>query len=950
LGQNEAQRLLPANDLRAAHTTIVCSTTETMHNQAFLSRDQIVSQFAREQLLVLDVGLNVLAASKAFYTAFQVAPGETVGKKLGDLGNGQWNIPALLTLLNDLPKKDGEFDDLEMEHDFPTLGLRTMLASARRLWGVDAQSAMIVLSILDTTAPDITGQKRIEAEADVLSSRYRTILASIGTAVIVANSESRITFMNPIAEKLTGWVQNHALAKPLTEIFHIANEDPSQTVESLIASANGESAVVCLADPTVLIVPDGGERLIDGNVASIIDAAGHLAGVVLVFHDISKRREEEQNLKISEVRYRRLFEAAHDGILILDAVTAKVTDVNPFMGTLLGYPLEHFLQKELWEIGVFKDAEISKKAMETLQRVGRIRYEDLPLEHKDGRHIPVEFVSNVYREGGRNVIQCNIRDITERKRLSHALTRATREAETANRSKSDFLANMSHEIRTPMSAILGFADMLLHRSPEECAQAGCVQIIQRNSLHLLELINEILDLSKVEAGQMKVERVSCDLPALLSEIISLMRPRAAEKGLAFGVTFHGSIPSVIQTDPLRLRQILVNLLGNSVKFTQSGKVELRIADEGAGCPNILLRVDVIDSGIGMTPELMGRLFIPFTQGDASITRKFGGTGLGLTISRQLARLLGGYVTVKSQPGVGSTFTLKIDGGSSVGVERLEGLTEAKLPALVGQKVAANTNLRGRILLVEDGADNQRLLGMQLCDAGASVTSALDGQIAVSLATTQTFDLILMDMQMPIMDGYAATAELRRRGLTLPIIALTAYAMAEDRDKCLAAGCSGYLSKPVDEEKFLKTVQAHLGEGGSPLPNDRTGAGTAGSPPPPVDIGGSNNRIKSSHAGNPRIMEIIPEFLAGLPGRVGKMTVLLERNDLPGVQAVAHELLGTCGGYGFAPVSEPARKVEQSVKAGRPLESITSEVKSLIDVIRRIEGYDESKEAVLPTNS
>jgi signal transduction histidine kinase len=255
---------------------------------------------------------------------------------------------------------------------------------------------------------------------------------------------------------------------------------------------------------------------------------------------------------------------------------------------------------------------------------------------------------------------------------------------------------MSHEIRTPMGAILGFADMLLHRSPEECARAGCVQIIQRNALHLLELINEILDLSKVEAGQMKVERVTLDLPEMLSEILELMRPRAAEKALAFGVTFQGPIPHLIQTDPLRLRQILVNLLGNAVKFTQSGRIDLRVADEGAGGPNILLRVDVIDSGIGMTPELVGRLFVPFTQGDASITRKFGGTGLGLTISRQLAKLLQGDVTVMSQPGIGSTFTLKVDGGSSAGVEQLEGLTEATLPAAVDRKVDANIRLNGRI--------------------------------------------------------------------------------------------------------------------------------------------------------------------------------------------------------------------------------------------------------------
>ncbi len=184
---------------------------EPLQNQALLSLDQMVSHAVREQLLVLDVGLNVLAASKSFYTAFQVGPGETVGRKLGDLGNGQWNIPALLRRLNDLPKKDGEFDDLEMEHEFPALGLRTMLVSARRLSDADAQCAMIVLSILD-----ITGQKRIEAEARVLSSRHRTILASIGNAVIVADPESRITFMNPIAEKLTGCLQNEALARPLT--------------------------------------------------------------------------------------------------------------------------------------------------------------------------------------------------------------------------------------------------------------------------------------------------------------------------------------------------------------------------------------------------------------------------------------------------------------------------------------------------------------------------------------------------------------------------------------------------------------------------------------------------------------------------------------------------------------------------------------------------------------
>ncbi|MGA3066626.1 MAG: PAS domain S-box protein [Tepidisphaeraceae bacterium] len=898
-----------------------------------------IAHAVREQLLVLDADLRVRAASKSFYVAFKVGPDETLGKKLAELGNGQWNIPVLLTRLKELPNKNGEFDDLEIENDFPLVGHRTNLLSARPLSTDEAQRGMIVLSIWD-----ITRQKQIEAEVGDSLNRFRTTLSSIGDAVIVTDPESRITFMNPTAERLTGWAQNEALQMHLADIFNIVSEQTAQAVENPVTKAIRDGAIVGLANHTILIARDGTKWPIDDSAAPIHGVDGGIVGVVLVFHDVSIGRKVEQELKISELRYRRLFESAHDGILILDAGTAKVLEVNRFMLDLLGLPREHFLGKELWEIGVFKDAQSSKAAVETLQKAGAIRYEDLPLQHRDGRHIPVEFVSNVYREGLRDVIQCNIRDISERKRVALELAKAKEDAEAANRSKSQFLANMSHEIRTPMTAILGFAEMLLHKTPEECAQAGCVQIIRRNALHLLELINEILDLSKIEAGHMTVERIPCDLPALLAEIISLMRPRAVEKRLEFGVRFEGPIPQLIQTDPLRLRQILVNLLGNAVKFTESGKIELRIIDEGAGTPNILLRIDVIDTGIGMSPVQVEQLFRAFTQGEESTTRKYGGTGLGLTISRRFARLLKGDVTVTSKLGSGSSFSLTIDGGDSAGVQKLSGLTEATLPARNDMATLSSTRLHGRILLVEDGRDNQRLLRMQLSDAGATVVSAENGQIAIDLATTQPFDLILMDMQMPIMDGYVATVELRRTGLSTPIIALTAYAMAEDREKCMGSGCTAYLSKPVDEETLLRTVKQHLGD--DPLASrDEHAAAEIAAPVGAIADVNSSGRIKSSLADNPRMKKIIPEFVDGLPGEVRKMADLLQRNELEALRLVVHQLLGASGGYGFTAVSEPAWRAETLIKEGKDLASIAAQINSLIEIIRRIDGYDESKAPV-----
>lgn len=415
------------------------------------------------------------------------------------------------------------------------------------------------------------------------------------------------------------------------------------------------------------------------------------------------------------------------------------------------------------------------------------------------------------------VIQGHLAGRVAKHRRESALVLARAQAAVdASRTKSLFLASVSHELRTPMTAILGFSDLLINADPSIEERDSHVRTIQRNAEHLLSLVNDLLDISKIEEGRMEVESVECDYLTQIEETVSSLRVRADAKNLWLRVEHQWPLPATTETDPLRFRQILNNLLSNAIKFTQSGGVTVKVSYDAA---RTKLQLEVIDTGMGIAPDQMSKLFNIFTQANPGTANQFGGTGLGLAISKRLTELLGGDLTVRSVPGSGSTFTAHFHAPAPKdNAARADGgmLTQAPArsarPALDHNKpIVARAQRNGyRVLLAEDGTDNQRLLNHILVRAGYEITITDDGAACVktlraSIDHGTPFDAVLTDIQMPKLDGYGATAAIRAMGYRGPIIALTAHAMLGERERCLAAGCDAYLSKPIDRPKLLELL-------------------------------------------------------------------------------------------------------------------------------------------------
>jgi PAS domain S-box-containing protein len=624
----------------------------------------------------------------------------------------------------------------------------------------DPQGTVISTTLLR----DLAGRPSLALECygrPLVAEQATTAVAHVGTDLLMAGiSSTALVFL------LLGWLVLGRLSKLAKDLDGISHADRKR----VDVKGNDEVARVGLA--------------INRTMDALDRSHAHLVE--------------------SEARFRSMADSSPLGIF-LTGPDGRPLYVNPAAQAMIGRGAEAVVGRRAWTEAVHerdRGRVIAnwKRAVEA-RRAFREHYR---LVHSDGKVVWVTSnAAPIERDGHLWGFVGTIEDTTARLQAQADLRRAKREAEAANLAKTEFLANMSHEIRTPMTAILGFADLMTDPAQDDRTRRSCLETIRRNGEHLLAIINDILDISRIEAGRMSVEAVACSATAIVCEVAALLEVRAKAKGISLEVAFDGPVPATIQSDPLRLRQMLTNLMGNAVKFTERGSVRVVLGLEGGA----RLRFEIIDTGIGIGPEKLPLLFKPFTQADGSMARRFGGTGLGLSISSKLASILGGSIQVSSELGKGSTFTLRLPTGPLGNVEMLRTPPSPASVVRTAQNAEPPT-LRARVLLAEDGLDNQRLVSFVLIRAGAHVEVACNGRLAMEMALAaerkgKGFDLILMDMQMPEMDGYAATRALRERGYKGTIVALTAHAMADDRAKCLEAGCDDFASKPIDKETLIE---------------------------------------------------------------------------------------------------------------------------------------------------
>jgi PAS domain S-box-containing protein len=765
----------------------------------------------REPLLILDTTLRVRSANRAFYQTFQVSPEETVDRLIYELGNGQWDIPDLRTLLEDIVPKSSVFNDFELEHTFPVIGRRVMLLNARKLQA-GQHGELLVLAMEDVTARKLAEEELLKAGA-----LQRAIFNSANFSSIATDEKGVIQIFNVGAERMLGYTA----ADVMDKITPADISDPKEVIaraKALSAELGtpitpGFEALVFKASRGIediyeltYIRKDGSRFPAIVSVTALRDALGGIIGYLLIGTDNTARKQVEaermlldQAVRDQQFYTRSLIESNIDALITTDP-RGIITDVNKQMEALTGCTRDELIGAPFKDY--FTNPERAEAAIKLVLSEGKVTDYELTARNRDGKETVVSYNATTFHDRDRKLrgVFAAARDVTERKRYEQSL-------QQANRAKSVFLANMSHEIRTPMNAILGFSQLMQRDqglTPRQCQYLGT---INRSGEHLLALINDILEMSKIEAGRTTLNPSTFDLSALLKDLEMMFRVRTDEKKLSFSVQTIGDVPQFIVADINKLRQVFINVLGNAVKFTEEGGIRLRVrADRaGAAAPFPCLRVEVEDTGPGISTDEQDKLFRHFEQtktGQQTGT----GTGLGLAISREFVRLMGGDITLSSQVGKGSVFVinLPLKEGEAQAVQATDKARHV-LSLQPGQPAC-------RVLIADDVEDNRQLLAQLLAPIGFEIRLATNGAEAVQGFEQWRPHLILMDFRMPVMDGHEAIRRIRATagGKETRIIAVTASAMDDNRQDLMEIGADDFIGKPFREAELFQKIHAHVG--------------------------------------------------------------------------------------------------------------------------------------------
>jgi PAS domain S-box-containing protein len=737
----------------------------------------------RHGFLVLDSDLRVISANRAFYRHFQVASEETEGKLVYELGNGQWDIPQLRQFLEEILPQNHSIEDFEVEHDFPGIGKKFMTVNARRVHKPGNHSQLILMVIEDVTERKLAQKDLRESE-----QRYRSVVDQVEEyAIFTADLKGYATTWNEGVKRILGFDEHEFIGVDITKAIFTPEDVASgyPELEMAIAAEKG------VADNTRWMMRKSGERFYaQGVTTAQKDEHGNVIGFSKVFRDGTEKKLLEDELRDSEMRYRRLFEAAKDGVLIVDAHTRKIIDANAFMSGLTGLERDNLLGRELYEIGMFRDVEENKEAFAELQRTGYMRHEHLPIQNQRGERREVEFIANIYHEDHKLVAQCNIRDISQRVAMEKRLAAQAEQIAGESRRKDEFLAMLSHELRNPLAPIRSAVHLMRtrERGSEDAIQQQAREIIERQVANLTKIVSDLLEVSRVVSGRIRLNLQIVDVNQVVTHAVQTVTPLLEERKHELILNL---CPDAVwsSADATRLEEVFINLLNNAAKYTpDGGRIEVWCEQpHGTGYAQFRVR----DNGVGIDEKLLPHIFDLFTQADRSLARSAGGLGIGLSLAHRLVDLHGGSIEARSPPE-----------GADTGSEFIVKLAVAPAPAEVVQPEASEQAAGGagmRVLVVDDNIDLVIMLTTSLRHRGYSVQSAYTGPDGLKVAQQWRPDVVILDIGLPGLDGYEVARRLRAEQSTSDarIIALTGYGRDADVELAREAGFDAHLVKPYE---------------------------------------------------------------------------------------------------------------------------------------------------------